>query len=190
MTRSSLFGSSRRLGVPVVLATASALLLTGCGGDEAPAGSVTPAEYGVVRYAGPVRILNAIGFPAAPPARVNPVLHMAIANDAARPDQLTGIELVSADGSGPAPGRVELLGERDIPAGGVLLVSSAASSTIAYVCGTELREGAKVSITLRFARAAPVTNLTTTVAPVGGYNEGQGLALRLPEQPVMPPCPA
>ena len=169
-------------------AVTAALLVAGCGaGTNATTTLINSPGVGVTEYADRIRILNALVFPAAPPVRPETVLSVGIANDWSESDRLTGIEVTGPSG-GTTNARVEVVGPRDIPAEGMLLLTAAASPTVAYLCGDTLRPDPTVSLTFRFAYADPVT-VTTVIAPLGSYWETGGLVI--PPTPLRPgfvPC--
>lgn len=167
---------------------AGVLLASGCGaGLDATTSSITSSGVGVTQYEDRIRILNALAFPPVPPLRPAPVLSVGIANDGSEPDRLTGIEVVTPEGLAPA--WVEVLGPQVIPAGGMLLIGARSTPTAAYLCGTDLGPGEGVTLTFRFARAEPVTNLTTVVAPVGSYWSTGGLAVQPDSSQPAPAAP-
>lgn len=158
------------------------VLTAGCGaGQDAATNSVmAPPGVGVVRFDDRIRVLNALVFPSVPPVRSFAVLSTGIANDGTEPDRLVGIDVVGPDGS-PRPATVAIVGPRVIPAGGVLYLTAQQATSSAYICGANLRPGTSVSLTFRFERADPVRNVTTVVAPPGGYwAQEEGLAVRAP----------
>lgn len=179
---------TRTASVGLVGVVAAALITSGCGaGADATTQRIISSGNGVTQYSDRIRILNALVFPPVPRVRPATVLSVGLANDWTEADRLSAIELVGPAG-GAQPGWVEIHGPREIPAQGVLLIGAATSPTTAYLCGGAFPPGSPVTLTYRFAYAAPVTTVTTIVAPVGGYSEAGGLAVAPPELPAVTPC--
>jgi len=142
------------------LAALTALVLVGgcsAGYDAQTIKPYAPSD-GVLANSGSLRVLNALVISQDGSGRG--LLSMTIVNRGRRDDRLTDI-------TSPV-GRVDLTGNRDLPAGGAVGLG-AGTDPAATIEALARVPGQAVTLHLTFARAEPLTVRTVVVSPTGPY---------------------